>query len=38
MPESLARHFGHLFVRDPLVILKEYLDPSDHATSYHFEV
>jgi len=39
MPETLARHFGHLFIRDPLVILKEYFHPTeDHAHSYHFEV
>lgn len=38
MPETFARHFGHLFVRDPLVILEEYLNPKEHTTSYHFEV
>jgi hypothetical protein len=38
MPETLARHFGHIFVRDPLVILKEHLHPTDNKHSYHFEV
>lgn len=38
MPETLARHFGHLFVRDPLVIIKECLHPTDEPNCYHFEV
>ena len=38
MPPSLAHHFGHLFVRDPLVILQEHLHPTDESSSYHFEV
>jgi hypothetical protein len=38
MPETLSRHFGHLFVRDPLVILQEYLHPHEKTYSYHFEV
>lgn len=38
MPETLAKHFGHLFVRDPLVIIDEFLEPKDETTSYHFEV
>ena len=29
MPETLSRHFGHLFIRDPLVIIEEYLHPMD---------
>lgn len=37
MPETLAKHFGHLFVRDPLVIIDEFLEPKDETTSYHFE-
>ncbi|CAF3694848.1 unnamed protein product [Rotaria sp. Silwood1] len=37
MPETLSRHFGHLFIRDPLVILKEFLHPVDDTNSYHFE-
>ena len=38
MPETLSRHFGHLFVRDPLVIIDEFLHPKDDTSSYHFEV
>jgi hypothetical protein len=38
MSETLSRHFGHLFIRDPLVILKEFLHPTDNSHSYHFEV
>ncbi|CAF0982945.1 unnamed protein product [Rotaria sp. Silwood1] len=37
MPETLSRHFGHLFTRDPLVVLKELLHPIDDTTTYHFE-
>jgi len=37
MPETLARHFGHLFVRDPLVIIDEFRHPKDETSSYHFE-
>ncbi|CAF1401918.1 unnamed protein product [Rotaria sordida] len=37
MPETLSRHFGHLFIRDPLVIMKELLHLDDDTTSYHFE-
>ncbi|UJR07542.1 hypothetical protein I4U23_011830 [Adineta vaga] len=37
MPETLSRHFGHLFIRDPLVILDEFLHPTDDTSSYHFE-
>ncbi len=38
MSSTLARHFGYLFIRDPLVIIKEYLHPTDDESSYHFEV
>lgn len=38
MPPTLSRHFGHLFVRDPLIILEEHLDCDDDLSSYHFEV
>ena len=38
MPETLARHFGHLFIRDPLVIIEEFLHPKDENNSYHFDV
>ena len=38
MPTTLSRHFGHLFIRDPLVIIKEQLHPQVDSSSYHFEV
>ncbi len=38
MSATLARHFGYLFMRDPLVIIKEHLHPQDDSTAYHFEV
>ncbi len=38
MSSTLARHFGYLFVRDPLVLIKEYLHPTDDQSTYHFEV
>ncbi|CAF4113007.1 unnamed protein product [Adineta steineri] len=37
MPSSLAHHFGHLFVRDPLVVIKESLHLEDDTSSYHFD-
>jgi hypothetical protein len=38
MSTTLARHFGYIFMRDPLVIIKEYLHPTDDSSAYHFEV
>ena len=38
MPSALARHFGSIFMRDPLVIIKEQMYATDGLTSYHFEV
>lgn len=38
MSSTLARHFGYLFMRDPLVIIKEQLYPTDDQSTYHFEV
>lgn len=38
MSDTLARHYAHLFIRDPLVIMKEYLHSTDDNTAYHFEV
>jgi len=38
MSSTLARHFGYLFIRDPLVIIKEQLYPTDDSSTYHFEV
>jgi glutamate--cysteine ligase catalytic subunit len=35
--ELLARHYAHLFIRDPLVIFKELLDVDDTVSSDHFE-
>ncbi|CAF4195374.1 unnamed protein product [Rotaria sordida] len=37
MPETLSRHYGHLFIHDPLVVLEESLHTVDDTTSYHFE-
>ncbi|CAF4085715.1 unnamed protein product [Adineta steineri] len=37
MPETLANHFGHIFIRDPLVIMDRFLHPTDDTNSYHFE-
>ncbi len=33
----LAKHYAHLFIRDPLVIFRELLDQDDQASSDHFE-
>ncbi|KAJ3223275.1 hypothetical protein HK099_001316 [Clydaea vesicula] len=33
----LAKHYAHLFIRDPLVVFKELLDQDDNASSDHFE-
>jgi hypothetical protein len=38
MSPALSRHFGHLFIRDPLVVIQEQLHPKDALSSYHFEV
>ena len=37
MDERLATHFAHLFIRDPLVVFKETLEPSPENQSSHFE-
>ena len=36
--DLLAKHYAHLFIRDPLVIFKEMLNQDDEASSDHFEV
>jgi glutamate--cysteine ligase catalytic subunit len=36
--DLLAKHFAHLFIRDPLVVFKELLDVDDFESSDHFEV
>eukprot|EP00056_Hartaetosiga_gracilis_P013099 m.213929 g.213929 ORF g.213929 m.213929 type:complete len:721 (-) comp13796_c0_seq1:742-2904(-) len=33
----LARHFAHLFIRDPMVVYKEYLDQDNENDTDHFE-
>ena len=38
MSPTLSRHFGHLFVRDPLIVIEEQLHSKDDSSSYHFEV
>lgn len=35
--ELLAKHFAHLFIRDPIVIFKELLHQNDEEDSDHFE-
>lgn len=37
LDDTLASHFAHLFIRDPLVIFKELLDQDDMNSSDHFE-
>lgn len=37
MGERLARHFAHLWIRDPLVIYKEIIQLDDSASTNHFE-
>ncbi|KAI9356225.1 glutamate-cysteine ligase-domain-containing protein [Zopfochytrium polystomum] len=37
MDEYLARHYAHLFIRDPLVIFEELLSVDDTTSSDHFE-
>lgn len=36
--DLLAKHYGHLFIRDPLVVFRELLDVDDKESSDHFEV
>ena len=36
--ERLARHIGHLWIRDPLVIFEGHVAVDDKKTSEHFEV
>ncbi|KAJ3369351.1 hypothetical protein HDU91_007272 [Kappamyces sp. JEL0680] len=35
--EMLAKHYAHLFIRDPLVVFRELLDVDDRRSSDHFE-
>lgn len=38
LPDLLARHFAHLFIRDPIVIFSELIDQDDTKSTNHFEV
>jgi glutamate--cysteine ligase catalytic subunit len=35
--EPLAKHFAHLFIRDPLVLLSEMIEQDDASSTAHFE-
>ncbi len=37
MDPALARHFAHLFIRDPLVLYREILELPDEGSADHFE-
>jgi glutamate--cysteine ligase catalytic subunit len=37
-PDLLAKHFAHLFVRDPLIIFAELIDQDDTKSKNHFDV
>ncbi|PVG00389.1 putative gamma-glutamylcysteine synthetase [Serendipita vermifera] len=37
MDDLLAKHFAHLFIRDPLVIFSETIDQDDEVMTDHFE-
>lgn len=36
--EHLAKHYAHLFIRDPLVVYEELIDQNPETSSDHFEV
>lgn len=36
--ELLAKHFAHLFIRDPIVVYKQLIDQDDTLSTDHFEV
>ena len=36
--EQLARHYAHLFIRDPLTLFHEHIDEDDEQFTDHFEV
>jgi len=38
LPDLLAKHFAHLFIRDPLVVFSETIDQDDAKSTDHFEV
>ncbi|KAI3632897.1 hypothetical protein MIR68_008972 [Amoeboaphelidium protococcarum] len=37
LDDVLAKHYAHLFIRDPLVIFSELLDQNDDTSADHFE-
>ncbi|GAA5976095.1 hypothetical protein JCM11641_003280 [Rhodosporidiobolus odoratus] len=37
MDDTLATHFAHLFIRDPIVVFEETLEQDDERSSDHFE-
>ncbi|KAG8996383.1 hypothetical protein FRB90_012754 [Tulasnella sp. 427] len=37
LDEPLAKHFAHLYIRDPLVIFSDRIDQDDEKSSDHFE-
>ncbi|KAG8948493.1 hypothetical protein FRC04_009701 [Tulasnella sp. 424] len=37
LDEPLAKHFAHLYIRDPLVIFSDRVDQDDETSSDHFE-
>lgn len=36
--EQLARHYAHLFIRDPLTLFHEHIYEDDEQNTDHFEV
>jgi glutamate--cysteine ligase catalytic subunit len=38
MDEPMAKHFAHLYIRDPLTLFSEKIDLNDEEDSDHFEV
>ena len=36
--EQLARHYAHLFIRDPLTLFHEHINEDDEQSTNHFEV
>ena len=38
LDEPMAKHFAHLYIRDPLTLFSEKIDLDDKESSDHFEV
>ena len=36
--QQLARHYAHLFIRDPLTLFREHIFEDDEQNTNHFEV